>query len=961
MDTTDGQLLRSYARERSESAFTELVRRHIDLVYSAALRQVNGNIPEAEDVTQAVFTDLARKAATLASHASLAGWLYTSTRFLAANARRTVARRLVREQEAHAMNAMIESAEPESDWMQVRPLLDEAMHTLDPADREAVLLRHFERRSYSDIGAKLGLTENAARMRVDRALDKLQLVLAKRGLTSTALSLAALVGANAVEAAPAHLAGVVAKAAFASAGTVGLFAGLSQLVTISKLKLALAMVAAAGLVTWLYISRHPAGDNARETVSVPDSLGSPGTTNFTADLRTDPPATGFAKASAENDAVLHLQVVAADSGRPVPLVQILASYDNAWGDKKFTADRFGQCDVEYSSRAARRLQVWTQSEGFADTLLVWRTDLGEVIPTNYVARLDRATPICGQVLDPDGKPVAGATVELHLEDDPGGVITVPANHKFPWVMVTTDEDGRWRTQRVGEDVVRRLTGFAKQTNYLDSTYIYASWDRRTEQALRNGTHTFKLGRAAIVTGTVVDTMDTPIRGANVMVGRRNYGGTRVSETDDDGNFTIRDCEPGWQWLTVEADGYAATTMAWKVSAEPQSAQIVLRPGKVLRMRIANSSSDSISGATVYLEHTGELATNSEQVSVQASFQVNSDSEGRVVWTNAPGGDLRFGLKAPGYIEVENVQVAADGDEHDVILPSAPVLEGTVRDETTGKLLPKFRIGLGCPSRSPGSTNIEWARFDRFWVEFTNGTYRYVCDEPLVRGRENPGWAARFEAAGYAPHVSRIIEPQEAVIRMDVALHPAASTIVTVFKPDGGYAAVADVGLVFPGSPLQLIRGGLSRESSPGGSQMTTDQNGRFELRPDDTVKYVLIVSLDGYAEATPSALVSSAMVQLKPWGRLEVIGLDILSMRGNFQFEFGDGSLRGTSINRFEDPSEKGQPGGKLFSKMPPGRHKLVYWVTWPDRKEASFEIRPGELTQLDLSSATATNGVNGD
>jgi RNA polymerase sigma factor (sigma-70 family) len=132
----------------------------------------------------------------------LTGWLYTSTRFVAANLRRAERRRSAREQEAHAMNAIFNTTESEPDWSQIRPLLDEAMHTLDADDREAVLMRHFENRSYAEIGASFGLTENAARMRVERALGKLHGALAKHGVTSTAMALAGLLTANAVGAAP---------------------------------------------------------------------------------------------------------------------------------------------------------------------------------------------------------------------------------------------------------------------------------------------------------------------------------------------------------------------------------------------------------------------------------------------------------------------------------------------------------------------------------------------------------------------------------------------------------------------------------------------------------------------------------------------------------------------------------------------------------------------------------------
>src|SRR4051794_38511818 len=121
MTMTDGELVQRYVKDGSETAFTELVQRHVDLVYSAALRQVNGDPHRAEDVTQLVFTDLARKASGLVKHSSLTGWLYTCTRFTAANIRRAEQRRSAREQEAHVMNTILNSMEPEADCTEVRP------------------------------------------------------------------------------------------------------------------------------------------------------------------------------------------------------------------------------------------------------------------------------------------------------------------------------------------------------------------------------------------------------------------------------------------------------------------------------------------------------------------------------------------------------------------------------------------------------------------------------------------------------------------------------------------------------------------------------------------------------------------------------------------------------------------------------------------------------------------------
>ncbi len=205
MTANDNELLRQYVKEQSESAFAELVQRHLRLVYSAALRQVNGDRQTAEDVAQAVFSDLARKAPRLLRHTSLSAWLYMSTRFQAANSRRTAQRRLAREQTAHTMNEILRNDSLDRDWTALRPMLDDAMHELNPADREVVLWRYFEQRPFAEIGLRLGLKENAARMRVERALEKVRTSLAKRGLTSSAIALAATLAAHAMEEIPAGL------------------------------------------------------------------------------------------------------------------------------------------------------------------------------------------------------------------------------------------------------------------------------------------------------------------------------------------------------------------------------------------------------------------------------------------------------------------------------------------------------------------------------------------------------------------------------------------------------------------------------------------------------------------------------------------------------------------------------------------------------------------------------------
>ena len=235
-DVSDMELVQAYLQRGSEEAFATLVRRHIELVYSAALRQT-GIAAQAEEITQVVFILFARKAASLRAYTALEGWFYETTRLTALSFLRGERRRQFREQEAYMQSTLQDSVD-NSTWNQMAPLLDEAMFRLRKKDRDAVVLRFFMGKNIREVAAALDVTEAAAQRRVRRAVEKLRTIFAKNGVPMSAALIA-----NSVQAAPAGLEKTVSVVAFtkgvaASGSTLTLVKGASKIMAWTKAKTA---------------------------------------------------------------------------------------------------------------------------------------------------------------------------------------------------------------------------------------------------------------------------------------------------------------------------------------------------------------------------------------------------------------------------------------------------------------------------------------------------------------------------------------------------------------------------------------------------------------------------------------------------------------------------------------------------------------------------------------------------
>jgi len=265
----DAELLRSYVTSRSEAAFAQLVQSHAGLVYSTALR-VTGDGQLARDVAQEVFIKLAREAGALRHGKALAAWLYRVAHARAVNALRTEARRRHRELEA-MKNLEIENVpDTESAWTALKPSLDQAMADLNKTDQAALVLRFFSNKSLLEVGQALGLSEEAARKRVGRAVEKLRTLFARRGVQVSSAALVSVLTANVVQSAPAGLAASLSSSAVTAASTGGsaslLTTALQAILMTKTTAIIVAAVAVGAVVTPLLLRK---GQSATPAPIVP--------------------------------------------------------------------------------------------------------------------------------------------------------------------------------------------------------------------------------------------------------------------------------------------------------------------------------------------------------------------------------------------------------------------------------------------------------------------------------------------------------------------------------------------------------------------------------------------------------------------------------------------------------------------------------------------------------------------
>ena len=642
------ELLASYKGRRSEDVFTELVRRYTNLVYSVAKRHLP-DAAMAEEATQTVFLRLVKASPKLNTDGALVGWLHRTTVHVSVDMWRSESRRRTREQHVVTMEpASPENAPP---WEEVAPHLDQALDLLHDEDREVVLLRFFAKKRMREIGQLLGVTEDAAKMRVSRAVDRLRSQLGLRGAGCTVAALAYLMAEHSIEAAPNHVVARVLALKFTASG-----AGSGASLVFTKTSLILGVL---GLVRLTLFLIRPMGAK-RDSIPPPASRPAVQTIseNPNPGLRVtvrSAPAPDDRNTPEPANARLLLRVVDADTANALTSARVSAAYFYAGGVPEghdLRPDANGIVSIPEPAKAGDPgMNIFVTAEYHVPKCLLWH----ERVATNYTIKLDAAAAVGGTVVDEQDHAVEGVSIEIR---GPGIEGKGPEHQAFNGgnSLVVSDTQGQWLCPYVPRDWEKVTLTLTRDDYAVTNVSVPMTTPYSTGNKLI-------ISRGFTVAGYVTDTNALPVAGAQVK--ELHNRGYRVlsTKTDNAGMFLLRglvnELEPRVN-LVFQAAGYAPQVKTVELVTPTNIVNAVLAQGNLFRGRVVDEAGNPIPKAVVRTDAD-------DQGLVKYRWRTETSPDGRFTWDSAPAEPVLFWFEAYGYKVIRDLLLEPDGTEHEIVL------------------------------------------------------------------------------------------------------------------------------------------------------------------------------------------------------------------------------------------------------------------------------------------------------
>ena len=946
----DWALLRDYLDQGSEAAFEALVKRHVDMVYAAALRQLRD--PHlAQDATQAVFVLLARKGTRLRSSVVLGGWLYRTATFVASRALRDRVRRHQKEKEALSM-----TVEPSTDelWETVAPQLDPAMSELGAADRNALVLRYLQQRSFREVAEAQGVSEDAAKKRVSRAVGKLRDKLARRTLGISAITLSALLTGKTAEAAPAAVVGAAIKAgvqagALAAPAALTLAAKVARDWLLTRLIRGLGILGTASLVFFAVVRL----ENAQKPEA---SLASPDPAVAAANLpsQSEPVLSPASSAPTQTKPQgMKLKVVAAENGSPLPEAKIRVRF---YGAKDITSDLAtdaeGVAQIVRPQRRFEGMAIWVAAPGWVPKALSWNREEAPSLPSDYTLKLDAGIRVSGRVQDESQSPITGARVYFGSEGMRWNSREY-VSYENRFTQPTTDERGEWVADFLASNP--KVYGRMTHPDFAETEFHFELNGPTTNVVLT-------MLRGVPVSGVVLNSDAQPIPGARLAAdwGHANRDELRA-KADSTGHFLWPHAALGKLHLKVSARDYHPLEKWLDLSSEGLELELTLQPAKVagsaiLKGRVVDESGSPIPGIGVGLN-------DAQPALKDVQWSATTDDAGWFAWDQAPEGAVILSFNSWDYEPLHAVELRADGTEHLITMNPAKTiaLGGKVTDRATGSEIQAFKVSQGESWPHPGADNRITDL--RFLGEGTGGAFSFRIRPDRLAGHSPERESLlQIDAEGYLSEMVKLPKSADSDIQMEVAMQPANDITGTVLDPAGRVAAGAQVALLGQGLRVIMQEPGrfmVYNDSMVNVTRSATD--GSFRLSPRPGAQRLAIVHEDGWA-VVPIPSPFSGPTPLAPWARIEGVLRIGSGVGANQKVAVASGEGRPDTISLWYSTSSD-ESGRFHFDKVPGGVLRVFrYFESNPggagftaQSQAQVVETRAGQTAQMTLGG----QGVN--
>lgn len=553
-----------------------------------------------------------------------------------------------------------------------------------------------------------------------------------------------------------------------------------------------------------------------------------------------------ARSSAENNTQrrdFDLHVVDAQTRQGISGVQLKIHLGGE--PSNAVTDAKGSHRIQLPAQEARYFFITAHKEGMSPRQFSWNSDQKIDLPESYTLAMEKGTSVGGIIQDEQGRPIADASVYLHVNDSRGKDDRVSAAvHNFP---AKTDKQGRWICDMMPaefQQVSVRLT----HADYISDEH-FGQTPAPPVEKLRDKTAVMVMKEGIAIVGRVLDSDGDPVPQARVSRGdfNSNYSQTR---SDEKGNFRIGPVNPGETVLVARSRRFSPDMKVIQVDGETPPVEFRLEPGRTLYGRVVDKDGNPIARAYI--------SADSWRGRHALVWGTRTDEDGRFGWIGAPADEFICSISHEGYMALNNCKLIASEQEMVFTLYPSLIVKGTVVDAETGKPIDKIRVIQGIQFEE--DSHLAWQNHDV--KTFADGRYEMSFTSP------ESGHAFRMEADGYLPIVSPIYRNDQGEVAFDVKMKKGTGPAGIVLDLDGKPLAGVEVGMATEGdNPIMIQDGKIQRNGR--NIIVVTGPDGRFVFQPQIDSYTLVVVNEHGFGRVTGEQLNASPEIKLQPWGRVE--------------------------------------------------------------------------------------------